>query len=138
MTLEAISDPTVPAGSVINADRSATFEATLTLYSPDSACRREIAAPVDTRSQHSIIPAEILGELGIEPVTESRFNFLDGSIVKLPVGWARVSLPGRTGYSRIAFGEEPQQLVIGKSTLVGLALAADPKKKRFVPVLLHL
>ncbi len=130
-TYRTVPDP--PAGSVIGDDPTAVFESTLTVYSPDGARCREIVAPVDTRSLHSIIPAEILRELGIEPVIESRFNYRDGSILKLPIGLARVALPGKAGHSRVAFGNDPQQTVIGGLTLVELALAADPKNKRFVP-----
>lgn len=129
----ARATPPIPAGSVIGDDPSAVFESTLTVYSPDGARWREIVAPVDTRSYRTIIPANILRELGIEPVSESRFNYRDGSILTLPVGLARVSLPGKAGHSLIAFGNDPQQTVIGGLTLVELALAADPKNKRFVP-----
>lgn len=125
--------PTIPAGSVIGDDPSAVFDSTLTVYSPDGARCREIVAPVDTRSYRSIIPAEILRELGIEPLAEGRFNYRDGSILKLPIGWARVALPGKTGHSHVAFGNDPSQTVIGGLTLVELALAADPENKRFVP-----
>ena len=125
--------PLPPAGSVIGDDPAAVFESMLTVYSPDGARCREIVAPVDTRSYRSIIPAEILRELGIEPVIESRFNYRDGSILKLPVAPARVALPGKAGHSIVAFGNDPQQTVIGGLTLVELALAADPKNKRFVP-----
>ena len=129
----ARATPPIPAGSVIGDDPSAVFESTLTVYSPDGARWREIVALVDTRSLHSIIPAEILRELGIEPVIESRFNYRDGSILKLPIGWARVALPGKAGHSHVAFGNDLRQTVIGGLTLVELALAADPKNKRFVP-----
>ena len=125
--------PAPPAGSVIGNDPSAVFESTLTVYSPDRARSREIVAPVDTRSFYTIIPAEILRELGIEPGLENRFNFRDGSILKLPIGWARVALPGKAGHSHVAFGNAPRQTVIGGLTLVEMALAADPKNKRFVP-----
>ena len=129
----ARATPPIPAGSVIGDDPSAVFESTLTVYSPDGARWREIVAPVDTRSLHSIVPAEILRELGIEPVIESRFNYRDGSILKLPIGSARVALPGKAGHSHVAFGNDPRQTVIGGLTLVELALAADPENKRFVP-----
>ena len=136
--LDVNSDPTILAGSVIGDDPSAVFESTLTVYSPDGARCREIVAPVDTRSFYSVIPAEILRELGIEPSVENRFNYWDGSILKLPIGWARVALPGKTGHSHLAFGNDRRQTVIGSLTLAELALAADPEHKRFIPVLLHL
>ena len=125
--------PDPPAGSVIGDDPTAVFESTLTVYSPDGARCREIVAPVDTRSFYTVIPAEILRELGIEPGLENRFNYRDGSILKLPIGLARVALPGKAGHSLVAFGNDPRQTVIGALTLVELALAADPKNKRFVP-----
>ena len=125
--------PGIPAGSVIGDDPSAVFESTLTVYSPDGARSREIVAPVDTRSFYSVIPAEILRELGIEPAVEGRFNYRDGSILKLPIGWARVALPGKAGHSHVAFGNDPRQTVIGGLTLVEMALAADPENKSFIP-----
>lgn len=137
MTLVDVK-PDIAAGSVIGGDRSTAFDATLTVYSPDGSRCREIVAPVDTRSFHSVIPAEILRELGIEPVIESRFNFRDGSILKLPIGLARVALPGKTGHSQVAFGDDPRQTVIGSLTLTELALAADPEHERFVPAELSL
>ena len=130
--------PTIPAGSVIDRDASATFDATITLYSPDGTRSREVSALVDTGSFHSVIPAQILGELGIEPVIESSFDFRDGSIRKLPIGWARVALPGKAGHSHVAFGKDPSEVVIGALTLMELALTADPKNKRFVPAELSL
>ena len=137
MTLVDVK-PDIAAGSIIGDDPSAVFDSTLTVYSPDGSRCREIVAPVDTRSFHSVIPAEILRELGIEPVIESRFNFRDGSILKLPIGLARVALPGKTGHSQVAFGKDPRQTVIGSLTLTELALAADPEHGRFVPAELSL
>ena len=125
-------DTPIPAGSVIGDDISAVFDSTLTVYSPDGARCREIVAPVDTRSFHSVIPAEILLDLGIEPLAEGRFNYRDGTILELPIGWARVALPGKAGHSHIAFGNDTRQTVIGGLTLVELALAADPVSKCFV------
>ena len=130
--------PGIPAGSVIGGDRSAVFDSALTVYSPDGSRCREIAAPVDTRSFHSVIPAEILSELGIEPVIESRFNFRDGSILKLPIGLARVALPGKTGHSQVAFGTDSRQTVIGSLTLTELALVVDQEHGRLVPAELSL
>ena len=95
-------DTPIPAGSVIGDDASAVFDSTLTVYSPDGARCREIVAPVDTRSFHSVIPAEILLDLGIEPLAEGRFNYRDGTILELPIGWARVALPGKAGHSHVA------------------------------------
>ena len=137
MTLVDVK-PDIAAGSIIGDDPSAVFDATLTVYSPDGSRCREIVAPVDTRSFHSVIPAEILRELGIEPVIESVFNFRDGSIGKLPIGLARVTLPGKTGHSKSLSAKDPRQTVIGSLTLTELALAADPEHERFVPAELSL
>lgn len=115
-----------------------TFTAELTLYSPDGARCRTLTGTVDTRMFYTVIPAPILAALSIVPQCEQRVHFPDRSAAKLPVAWAPVTLQGKSGAALVAFGKDASPTVIGKETLIGLAFAADPENRRFIPALLHL
>ena len=54
------------------------------------------------------------------------------------MAWASIELQGKSGTALVAFGKNASQSVIGKETLIGLAFAADPENRQFIPVLLHL
>lgn len=139
LTLEkTIADPTILPGSVIGGSPPATFTAELTLYSPDGARCRTLTGTVDTRMFYTVIPAPILAALSIVPQCEQRVHFPDNSAAKLPVAWAPVTLQGKSGTALVAFGKDAAPTVIGKETLIGLAFAADPENRRFIPALLHL
>ena len=130
--------PDIMAGSVIGGDPSAVFEAPITLYSDDEKVCRTITGVVDTRVQYSVVPADILRALGIEPQGKRRRRLPCGALANLPSARPRVMLNGKSGRQVILFGEDSGQVIIGQSALIGLALAADPQNKRFVNTILHL
>lgn len=139
LTLEkTVADPTILPGSVVGVNPPATFPTELTLYSPDGTRCRTLAGTVDTRMFYTVIPETVLAALGIAPQCEQRVHFPDGSAAKLPVAWASIELQGKSGAALVAFGKNASPAVIGKETLIGLAFAADPENRQFIPVLLHL
>lgn len=128
----------IAAGSVIGGDPSAVFEAPITLYSDDEKVCRTVTGVVDTRVQYSIVPADILLELGIAPQGRRRCRLPCGSLAEVPCARPRVKLNGKSGRPVVLFGKDSGQVVIGQSALIGLALAADPENKQFINVVLHL
>ena len=134
--LDVRSDLT--AGSVIRGDPSAVFDAPITLYSDDGRSSLTVAGTVDTRARYSIVPANILLELGIAPQSRRRCALPCGATVDLPCARPRVMLNGKSGRPVVLFGEDGKQTIIGQSALIGLALAADPENKRFVNAVLYL
>ena len=139
LTLEkTLADPTILPGSVIGSNPPATFPAELTLYGPDGTRCRTLTGTVDMRMFYTVIPETVLADLGIAPQCEQRIHFPDGSAAKLPVAWASVMLQGKSGRALVTFGQNASPTIIGKETLVGLAFAADPGNRQFIPVLLHL
>ncbi len=137
MTLLNIK-PDIAAGSAIGGDPSAVFEAPITLYSDDEKVCQTITGVVDTRVQYSIVPADILRTLGIVPQGKRRCRLPCGALADLPSARPRVTLNGKSGRQVVLFGEGSGQIFIGKSALIGLALAADPENKQFINVVLHL
>ena len=128
----------ITAGSVIGGDLSAVFNAPITLYSDDGKTCRTVAGAVDTRVQYSVVPAGILRKLGIAPQSKRRCRLPCGTLADLPSARPRVTLNGKSGRQVILFGEDSAPVVIGQSALIGLALAADPKNKRLINVVLNL
>ena len=137
MTLVDVK-PDIAAGSVIGGDPSAVFDATVTLYSDDEKVCRKVTGVVDTRAPYSVVPAGILRELGIAPQGKRRCRLPCGALADLPIARPRVTLNGKSGRQVILFGKDSAPVVIGQSALIGLALAADPKNKRLINVVLNL
>ena len=134
--LDARSD--IPAGSVIGGDSAAVFDAPITLYSNDGKVCRTVAGVVDTRARYSVVPAHILLGLGITPQGKRSCELPCGAPVDLPCARPRVTLNGKSSRPVVLFGQDSRQIIIGRSALIGLALAADPKNNRFVNTVLCL
>ena len=130
--------PDIAAGSVIGGDSAAVFDAPITLYSNDEKDCRTLDGVVDTRTRYSIVPATILQGLGITPQSKRICELPCGTLAYLPCARPRVILNGKSSRPVILFGQDSRQVIIGQSTLIGLALAADPKNKRFVNTVLCL
>ncbi len=56
----------------------------------------------------------------------------DGTIRELDIGNACVQIDGDSVFTIVAFGDDSGPLLLGKYTLIGLALAADHVGRRFL------
>ena len=128
----------ITAGSVIGGDSSAVFEAPITLYGNDGIVCRTVAGAVDTRVRYSVVPADILRGLGITPQDKRSCKLPCGTRADLPCARPRVMLNGKSGRPIVLFGQDSEQVIIGQSALIGLAMASDPENKRFVNTVLYL
>ncbi len=81
---------------------------------------------VDSGATATVLPAELLREIGVAAVDEQVFRLADGSKITRPRGWAYVELGGRGAYSRVVFGEPGDSNLIGVLTLEELELFLDP------------
>lgn len=128
----------INAGSVIGGDSSAVFEVPFTLHSSDGKVCRTVAGAVDTRARYSVVPAGILRELGIEPRGKRSCKLPCGAPADLPCARPKVTLNGKSGRPVVLFGQDSEQVIIGQSALIGLALASDPENRRLVNTVLYL
>src|SRR3989442_1082927 len=60
---------------------------------------------VDSGAIFSVVPAEDLRALGIDPEKVERFSLADGTSVTRPVGIARFEVGGASGGAPVIFGE---------------------------------
>ena len=109
-----------------------TFSYQIEIADVDLAQTHSIEALVNSGVFFTIAPSPLLRRLGIEPIGARRFRMTDGTLRELDIGHARVRIDGRYDYTIVAFGDETGPVLLGEYTLIGLALAADPERQRFV------
>ena len=85
----------------------------------------QLDALVDTGALHTMIPQSVSRQLHIRPQDSEDFELADGTIVKYPVGTARIILQGRDRWCPVIFGPETECL-LGATTLEILNLVVDP------------
>ena len=110
-----------------------TFSVDFVIRNRATAQARELNGVVDTGASHTVIPATILDELGIEREQTRVFSFADGSRRELAIGWAEMDLQGQRGHVYVVFGPDSRKILIGAMALETFALAADAKYRRLIP-----
>jgi predicted aspartyl protease len=88
---------------------------------------------VDTGSEYSWLPAELLSEMGIVPVRVDAFETADGRVLERPVGFAYISAGGRVGASAVVFAGPGDMVLLGAHGLEALNLRVDLDGKELVP-----
>ena len=93
---------------------------------------KEADALVDTGATHSIMPAAVLKEMGVEPDTEKLVRFANGEQKR----WLSADMWFIYGDERrachVLFGPE-DQYVMGATTLENFGLVVDTEGRELVP-----
>lgn len=92
---------------------------------------------VDTGSEYSWLPAELLVELGIIPVRIDRLKSADGRMMDRAVGFGVISTAGRTAPTAVGFGGPDDMVLLGAHALEGLNLRVDLVLRALVPAGAH-
>jgi len=90
-------------------------------------------ALVDTGSELTWVPREILEELGILPELTQRFVVADGRQLERPVGIAIVHAAGTRAPDYVVFAEPCDMILLGARSLEGLNVRVDVQRKQLVP-----
>lgn len=88
---------------------------------------------VDTGSEYSWIPREVLESLGVGVERAQRFRTADGRVVHRVMGYAIVHAGGTRTSDEVVFAEPGDMVLLGAHTLEGLNLRIDLQAKRLVP-----
>ena len=94
----------------------------------------EVESLVDTGSTYTVLPEEILVELGIEQEGQRRFELGDDRIVEYPIGYSRIRLDEDATIVLVVFGPEGITPLLGATALEHLSVEVDPIQQRLVPV----
>jgi predicted aspartyl protease len=92
---------------------------------------------VDTGSEYSWLPAELLADLGIAPVRIDRFKTADGRMVEREIGFGMISAGGRTAPTVLGFSGAEDMILLGAHALEGLNLRVDLVLRELVPAGAH-
>ena len=105
-----------------------------TLYSPDNARHCTLHGTVDTGASFTVVPEDILDELGVERGELLLFSLADGSLQERSIGYALMELEGYSETVTVVFGSSSRKILIGAESLVELRLAVDLVHQRLLPV----
>ena len=111
-----------------------TFRVDLEIENPLRPAQRATvrSALVDTGSELSWLPAEVLESLGIERSEVRRFRQASGAVIERWVGHAFVHLAGARTVDDVVFAQPGDLTLLGSRSLEGLNLTIDPISKRLV------
>ncbi len=109
-----------------------TFRVDFTIRNRDNGREQSLNGLVDTGASYTVIPADILDELGIARDEVELFSLADGSVQELAIGWADMELEGRTRPVYVVFGTSREKILLGAMALEAFALAADAKNRRLI------
>ena len=110
-----------------------TFSVDFVIRNRNGSQARTLNGVVDTGASYTVIPAQILDELGIERERTRTFSFGDGSRRELATGWAEMELQGERDAVQVVFGPDSRKILLGALALETFALAADAKYRRLIP-----
>ena len=109
------------------------FHCTVTVSPVIGADSHVMEAIVDTGASYTVLPGQLLHQLGIQPKRTDAFMLADGTRHEEVVGEARVTVNGRDAVTPVVFGSEGALPLLGAVTMQELNLAVDPKGERLVP-----
>jgi predicted aspartyl protease len=94
----------------------------------------ELEFVVDSGAVYSVVPAEVLGRLGVQPLAQQEFRLANGTRIVRRKGVALFRFGDRVGGADVIFGEPEDALLLGAFTLESLGLCLDPLRRELLPV----
>ena len=101
---------------------------------PNGQNFHEIELEVDTGSNYSALPREMLQALGVQVEASVQSRLANGSLEMMEVGETKMRLGGREFTAPVIFAEEGQLSLLGVMALEHALLAVDPINKELIPV----
>ena len=90
-------------------------------------------ALVDTGSEFTWVPREVLEALGVKPERTQYFLIADGRTLERPVGYAIVHAGGTDAPDLVVFADPDDMVLLGARSLEGMNLRVDALRKQLVP-----
>ena len=110
------------------------FKVSLTATNPkdETRCTPPVEALVDTGSELSWLPKQILYDAGIVPRGKKRFVTATKQIVERDYGYAILEAEGYATNDEVVFAEDTDMSLLGVRTLEGFSVMVDNIGHRFV------
>jgi predicted aspartyl protease len=87
---------------------------------------------VDTGSELTWLPADVLSAAGIKPVRQRSFSTATSQVVSRDVGYAILRAENFETIDEVVFGEEGDAQLLGVRTIEGFGVMVDNIGHRFV------
>jgi clan AA aspartic protease len=88
--------------------------------------RHEAEFLVDTGAIDCLVPARDLRRLGIKIEGRDVYELATGQTVELPVGFARVRFMGAETVTKVIFGDDGAEPILGVAALESTGISVDP------------
>ena len=111
-----------------------TFYMSIELGNEQGTNWHTLDALVDTGASTTSVPASVLRQLGVRPVSTERFRFAQGEVQELPVGYTWVRFAGKELMTQVIFNAEGTSPLLGAMALEAAYMAVDPVGQRLIPV----
>ena len=95
---------------------------------------QELGMEVDTGSNYSALPREMLQALGVPVEASVQSRLANGSLEMIEVGETKIRLGGREFTTPVIFAEKGEPSLLGVMALEHALLAVDPVNKKLIPV----
>jgi len=95
---------------------------------------REVELLIDTGAVISVIPKEILKEIGIRAIGRRKFRVFGGELIEREVGVVIMEYEDTCAGVTVAFGEEGDTPILGVTALETLGYQVDPVTKKLKKV----
>ena len=92
---------------------------------------------VDTGATDSMISTSALRRLGVEPVGKRTYELATGELQDFEVGYAEMSFMGDTIQTRVIFGPEDTEPILGAIALELAGLVVDPSNETLRKISAH-
>lgn len=89
---------------------------------------------VDTGAYECLAPADKLRQIGVQPSGKDIYQLADGSDVELEHGYVLLRVQGQETPTRILFGQDDSEPLLGAIAMESLGFIVDPRSgtlKRF-------
>jgi len=100
----------------------------------DTSKSVEIEAVIDTGATMSVLPVDLIQELGLERIDEVNVRYADNSVRRKEVyGWIILEIAGRKAVFDVLAENEGAQPLIGQIVLERLDLIIEPTTRKVIP-----
>lgn len=94
---------------------------------------KEMDFLVDTGAFLSIVPKEVLKDIGVIPKQRKSFTLADGKKIVRQIGEVRFHYKNYSGPSWVIFGEKKDKTLLGVLAIEAMGLEVDPIRKQLKP-----
>lgn len=93
-----------------------------------------LSALVDTGATMTAVSASVLRQLGVEPTARKAFQFAQGEIRTMDIGYARLRVEDQEIITQVLFNDEGTPALLGAIALENAFLGVDPLARCLVPI----